>query len=699
MAGANRWLSVSAPTSAGKSYIVKRWFEARAAELESFRGVYVVPTRALIDEVSRDLRRDLGEQVWVFVFPWDREIGKHPKELHVLTQERLHLLQEHDETFAADLVFVDEAQKVGDDARGVLLQAVLDEAVRRRPDAQVLFASPSSLNPELLLEGAPADAARARLVSEEVTVNQNLLWVDPAPGGGRWSVELIVDGTPREVGTIPLPTNTGAGRRLPMVAVVLGGDTTGNVVYVNGAADAEKVAEVIASQLGDQVDLTADEDIVALQELVAKTIHREYRLGPVLSRGVAFHYGNMPLIVRAEIERLFRAEKIKYLVCTSTLLEGVNLPCRNIFARSPKRGNKRPMAAADFWNLAGRAGRWGTEFRGNVVCVDTRAPGWEVVPRRRARQRLTRASDDVLSKPMALAAFIEATAPAEVARAEPLSASVFSFLATRIQQGRSLTSIPGVKLDAEQTVALEERIREALKAVELPAKMLARHAGVSPTAMQVLLDYFRAHPDPQTLPLELPTSENARLSYTKALSRCRDYLGTNRFGSDLRCAMLGILVRDWMRGYPLARIIEARIRFLRDERKDPSYDRDTTIRSAMDDVEQIARFAAPKYLACYHDVHAFFLREQGAEPSIATDSLTMMLELGVSRPTEVSLMSLGLSRTAAITLSANLEAEVLTPEQALAWLHALVLDQLEVPVAVRREVREVLELEPRPRTG
>jgi hypothetical protein len=29
-----------------------------------------------------------------------------------------------------------------------------------------------------------------------------------------------------------------------------------------------------------------------------------------LQRGVAFHYGNMPLLIRTEIERLFRANKI-----------------------------------------------------------------------------------------------------------------------------------------------------------------------------------------------------------------------------------------------------------------------------------------------------------------------------------------------------------------------------------------------------
>jgi hypothetical protein len=692
-AGEHGWLSMSAPTSAGKSYIVKRWFEERARQTETFRGIYLVPTRALIDEISRDLLREFGETVAVFVIPWDREIGSHAKEIYVMTQERVHLLQERDPSFTADLLFVDEAQKVGDDARGVLLQRVLDEAVRRKPDAQVLFASPSSSNPELLLQGAPPGARPDSVMSETVTVNQNLLWVNPSPDSKTWIVELVTAGKPRRVGTLELAARPTAGKRLALVAAALGADQPGNVVYVNGAADAEKTAMQIADVLSDRIDLSEQPEIVALQQLAASTVHRDYRLGPVLRNGVAFHYGNMPLLIRTEIERLFRSEVLRYLVCTSTLLEGVNLPCRSLFARGPTRGAHRPMSIPDFWNLAGRAGRWGIEFRGNIVCVDTQSDVWHEVPRRPARQSLARASDQVLSRLESLDTFIDAGSPAQAAREEPLMASVFSFLATRVWQGTRLRSIPGVALDEASASKLEAHIRRALEHVELPIELVARHAGVSPTAMQVLLDYFREHKDPEKLPLATPEAPESALSYTKALSRSRDYLGTDRFGGNQRCAMLGILVRDWMRGYPLARLIAERISFLRSRagaRKRP--DDAAIIRDTMDDVEQIARFAAPKYLACYQDVLAFHLAGKGETPAISTDDLTMMLELGVSRPTEVSLMGLGLSRTSAIALSQLITADQLTPEQALAWLSNQVVEQLAVPVLVQGEVAEILKL-------
>jgi hypothetical protein len=692
------WLSVSAPTSAGKSYIVKRWFEQRAQQTDTFRGVYLVPTRALVDEVGRDLRREFAQQdVAVFVIPWDREIGSHKKEIFVLTQERLHLLQERDAKFAGELLFVDEAQKFGDGARGVLLQHVLDEALRRRPDAQVLFASPSSVNPELLLQGAPACSKPDRVISEMVTVNQNLLWVN-ASAPDSWTVELVTGGEPKRVGSVKPAVRPKRGQRLALIAAALGGVQPGNVVYVNGAADAEKTASQIAGALQGKVDLAEHPGILALGELVTKTVHRDYKLNAVLANGVAFHYGNMPLILRAEIERLFREEVLLYLVCTSTLLEGVNLPCRSIFARGPTRGANRPMTIPDFWNLAGRAGRWGTEFRGNVVCVDTTNPVWHDVPRERVRQPLRRASDEVLSDLGSLREFIAAESAAAAASEHPLMASVFSFLATRVRQDQPLRSIPGVTLSAKDAKDLEQRIREALAPVQLPVELMARHAGISPVAMQVLLDYFRRHQTPETLPLAVPDTDGSALSYTKALSRSRDYLGTKSFGSDKRCAMLGILVRDWMRGYALARLIAERINYARTrtdtkpaEKPVKGPDTATIIRDTLDDVEQIARFAAPKYLACYHDILGFHLADSDESLSMSTDTLTMMLELGVSQPSEVSMMSLGLSRTSAVALSELAIANDMTPEQALAWLRAHPVERLAVPALVRNEISELLE--------
>lgn len=685
-----RWVSVSAPTSAGKSYIVRRWFEECLAGRDQFTGIYIVPTRALIEEVSVDLTAQFSAlDVGIYSIPWDAEIVERERKILVLTQERLHLLQQRLPGQGADLLFIDEAQKFGDGARGVLLQQTIEEAVRRNPTGQVVFASPLSSNPELLLEGAGQDANPTTVSSESITVNQNLLWADQVAYRPRlWKLRLVLDGQPSDVGEFDLRARPQPdSKRLPLVAVALGEFGGGNVVYVNGAADAEKTARQIYDALGADADVSHDQGIADLRELVQRTIHTQYALATVLQRGIAFHYGNMPLLVRTEIERLFRNGTLKYLVCTSTLLEGINLPCRNLFARNPKKGNGNPMSAADFWNLAGRAGRWGKEFQGNIVCVDASRPErWPELPTTRQRQPVIRATHEALTDVGPVISYIEAAAPLSAAKESPMLETVYSYLATRVMSGVGLSNLP--ILTAADAQRLEAAIRTAVESTDIDTALLERHAGIGPAAMQRLLERFRTYDDPDDLLLAVPESTDATETYLRALGLANQELGSD-FGTAPRQFALALLITNWMRGFPLARLISSRIDYL--QRNNRPYKLPNEIREVMRDVEQVARFQAPKYLACYTDVLALHLRQQGHEDVPDLPDISMMLELGVSRVTEVSLMALGLSRTSAVALSEFIVGDNLSREEVTSWVneHREVLEGL--PVLVRREIEAVLD--------
>jgi hypothetical protein len=689
------WVSVSAQTSAGKSFIVNRWLVKRLSESEHFRGVYVVPTRALLDEVSKDLEKTFGREVPVFGIPWDSDIGKAPKELYVFTQERFHLLQNERTDFITDVLFVDEAQKLSDGERGVLLQRVIAEAVRREPAMQVIYASALAENPDLLLEGRPANSRGEALRSEVVTVNQNLLWVEEVQGEAkRFTVDLLVEGEPQRLGELALSSRATGGKRLPLIAHALGREHAGNLVYVNTAHEAEQVAIQLKAAREDEVDLSSEERVVRLKDLVEKTIHPRYRLNAALDAGIAFHYGNMPLLVRAEIEALFRDGVLSYLICTSTLLEGVNLPCSNLFVRGPKKGQRTYMSAADFWNLAGRAGRWGIEFQGNVVCIDaTDESRWPEPPRKRVVRPLRRATDLVLADLPRLRAYIEGEdyedSDQEKAPLEP----VYNLLASRVVRGEGLVTLPGTAALGDENIAdLEERIGRSLEEVEIHPEIYRRHSAISPRSMQALLEYFRGHPEPQRLPLAPPENRKAADNYVQALSRVARYLGAP-FGSHpgYRYA-LAILMRDWMRGRPLPVLIKGRIKYERSA--NPGRSEDTlvaaAIRNTMRDVEQFARFEAPKYLSCYLDVLLQFLEDSEAEVRLPEMDLQMMLEMGVSRPTELSMMTLGLSRSSAVALEPNILDDNLDREGALAWLRDADLGEYDLPALVVAEIESAL---------
>ena len=62
---------------------------------------------------------------------------------------------------------------------------------------------------------------------------------------------------------------------------------------------------------------------------------------------------------------------INFVVCTSTLAQGVNLPIRYLIVTGVYQGGER-MLVRDFHNLIGRAGRAGMHTEGSVIFADTK---------------------------------------------------------------------------------------------------------------------------------------------------------------------------------------------------------------------------------------------------------------------------------------------------------------------------------------
>ena len=473
--------------------------------------------------------------------------------------------------------------------------------------------------------------------------------------------------------------------RVAFVAYALAGNTPGNVIYVNSQSEAEKVSKAVFEQLPPVTEV--DAEIKDLQDLIKTAVHRKYLLADVLNRRVAFHYGNMPLVVRAEIERLFGEGKIYYLICTSTLLEGVNLPCRTIFMRNPKKGTSNPLSEGDFWNLAGRAGRWGKEFAGNVVCIDTDDEKlWPNLPQVRKRLQIARAVTKGLDETSGLISFVRAS---DIASNDSSSESLFAYLCSRHLAGESNQSLlDRIPLESERR-EIESAVASVTTDLRIPVEIVMRHTGISLVSMERLLDSFRqSGKTPADLQLPLPEESDARERFQEALVRIGATM-TNAFGpprssEDRRKWQLANLIVNWMKGMPLARLIDQRL--AADKKLTPA----TAIRNVMRDIESIARFHAPKYLACYADLLEVYSKELGMKASAQAD-YAMMLELGVSRGSEVVLMSLGLSRTATVALSEFIGIDEWTRTEALEWLGAQNFDGLGVPVLLQREINGVLE--------
>jgi Lhr-like helicase len=337
------WVSASAPTAAGKTFLVLQWLVNEFTGKRAKLAIFLAPTRALVGEIERELAElsisPSALDLRIASLPL-AEFGDRTKPtILVFTQERLHVfLNATRPVPQVDVLLVDEVHKIGDGLRGVILQDAIERVFRTNSRARVVMLSPLTANPDLLVRDAPPEARTAVTPSELPTVSQNVFLVEQRPRDPKnWTISLREGELNTHLGNLTLHASPdGQRKRLSYVALALGRNHSGTLVYANGADEAEKLAWQIWHGLGSEADvLTSNQQLRDLADFARDTVHPQFQLVQLLSRGVAFHYGNMPTLLRAEIERLFRGGSIRFLVCTSTLVEGVNLACRTIVMRGP----------------------------------------------------------------------------------------------------------------------------------------------------------------------------------------------------------------------------------------------------------------------------------------------------------------------------------------------------------------------------
>lgn len=100
-------------------------------------------------------------------------------------------------------------------------------------------------------------------------------------------------------------------------------------------------------------------------EWLNENINNNWFLIDGLKQFVAIHHGAIPRHLGSTIVDLFNNGSIKYLFCTSTLIEGVNTSAKNVILFDKKKGTK-DIDFFDYKNIAGRSGRMNNYYIGNV---------------------------------------------------------------------------------------------------------------------------------------------------------------------------------------------------------------------------------------------------------------------------------------------------------------------------------------------
>lgn len=680
--------SVSAPTSAGKSFVLNLDLSRRISSgIEAI--VYLVPTRALIREVTirvRSTLRDIGKQdVPVRSVPFPLARDKAPLGIvYILTQERLmSLLSSGPECWVTTLI-VDEAHNIQDDARGVLLQTVIERVAKRFPAAEIHFASPLSQNPELFLQIIGRDHREKTMIETLSPVSQNLLLVSKIRGEvNHAKISLLNDQEEIPIGTVDLgfPLRGSASEQRANFAHSITGADEATIVFCNDASSSEEVALALCKK--QSALSTLSQAVTEIIEFIKSDIHPAYRLIECLPHGVGYHYGNMPPLVRAKVEDLFRTGEIRFLCCTSTLLQGVNLPARHIVIDNPKKGSGTPMPRRDFLNLAGRAGRLLKEFHGNVWCL--KPSEWaDQCFRGPPLIQISSAFNEAMSDGgSVLQRLVEDTVRNE--KEKDFAEAVFGKL---FYDYRSTESIKDDFLAQWKTVDNAQTLEETRSTITnlditLPLHLLEVNGGIRPDLLQELYNIIRAQEDLTALTPLNPWTEG-HYEQVKEIIRVLEIVLRGKNNNSYKYYTW--LASQWIHEKSLREIITNK---LEEEDADSLSKR---IRGILGTLEKEIRFHLVKNFTAYLSLLQYALEERGLnEQAAQLEPYHVYLECGAVSPNVLSLIALGVSRSTAIaTAKAMRFPQNCSPEEGYTLLKGTDIDRLRIPQLCKRELQELV---------
>ncbi|WP_258562888.1 DEAD/DEAH box helicase [Lactobacillus paragasseri] len=356
--------SFSAPTSIGKTYLIKKYIEYKVKSGEELNFGITVPSKALITEVRSSLLKDLGAELSRNFYRIISSAGEYTLQyenrnyIFVMTPERLSNLLSEDSKLRLDYLFIDESQKVTEmDSRSIYYYDIIDQIKNWRQVPKITFASPLIPNPNLFLELMDNNDQNYIRINES-PVTQNKFLID------RYDKTFsIYNDWDKNIQKLSRLSETSISHVVLQIINKMCRDTQ-NLIYYGSKADVMSDAVIISRELPD----INSPKLQKLSDYISRKIHPNYVLVDLVKKGIAFHIGELPLDVRTKIEEAYRNGILKIILCTSTLLEGVNLPADNIFVTSLNNG-KNKLSQLEFLNLIGRVGRLGHSMLGNVFLI------------------------------------------------------------------------------------------------------------------------------------------------------------------------------------------------------------------------------------------------------------------------------------------------------------------------------------------
>jgi hypothetical protein len=313
-------IALSAPTSFGKSLII----DAIIASGRYRNIVIIVPTIALIDETRRRLSKRFRGRFKTITHTFQ---SKAERNIFILTQERVLEFPHFDDI---DFFVVDEFYKLSPsndhDDRSYLLNQAFYKLLKKGRQFYMLGPGILGISPDF------QQRVEFKFINEPYhTVVSELRRIT--------TIDDQFDALITLCRKLDEPT----------------------IIFCSSPTRARLVAErLIDEQLG-----TPSQELNFATDWISDNYHPQWHFVRALQGGLGVHHGRIPRSLAQYVLRKFNEGTLRFLVCTSTLIEGVNTKAKNIIVFDNKI-NRSQIDLFTFNNIRGRSGRMFQHFIGYV---------------------------------------------------------------------------------------------------------------------------------------------------------------------------------------------------------------------------------------------------------------------------------------------------------------------------------------------
>lgn len=392
-------LVVPLPTGVGKTKCIELVLHNIFANKSSQIAVIIAPLRALCNEIASDLEPMFNESVIInqfsdvtqndFIF----ELFQNKNYVFICTPEKFSYILRHDQDFLSkiQLFVLDEAHLFDDETRGTQYELLISHIEQNRNiNTQIVLFSAVLSNANQIGEWLFDDSGKtidySKIKSTEKSIgfmssdsiihyfekddmNNESFFVPK-------SIDIkLLNKRPRERKDKYFPNLDSrdisiyfSNKLCPQGSVAI---FAGKVSSIQSILKRINELQTHEYDLSNIINSSNCDEIRKLSNLFSIHYGDESELTKSAKIGVFAHYSRLPNGIKLSIEHALRKRYIVFVVCTTTLAEGVNIPLKYLFLMTISIGNSN-IQIRKLQNLIGRTARSGIHTEGSAIITDTK---------------------------------------------------------------------------------------------------------------------------------------------------------------------------------------------------------------------------------------------------------------------------------------------------------------------------------------